>query len=371
MEVELKLLVAPEDLARDRAAPGAHGPCAAGRRGGSTSPPSTTTRPDFALAREGVALRVRRDGERIIQTLKGRKASRRRPARARRARMAARRRRSPDLALLDETPYRRLFARKRVRERLQPVFTTEFDRAARMVAFADGTAAELAIDRGEIRAGEHAAPISEAEIELKSGDRAPPVRAGARDRPRRADPARAREQGGARLRACGGTPRAAAEGPRRRRSRGRSRPAPHCGASRSRASRRCRRTRTACSIGRGSRVSAPVSRRPATAALLSRARRRSRSAKHAVADVAAELRWLQNALGPARDWDVFTTETFATLGRSVAAGTGLKAFRARCARIRRAHGEAAREAVRSARYTALAARARRAVRARRSGRRSP
>ena len=75
--------------------------------------------------------------------------------------------------------------------------------------------------------------------------------------------------------------------------------------------------------------------------------------KPAVADVAAELRWLQNALGPARDWDVFTTETLANLARSVDAGAGLKAFRARCAQIRRAHGEAAREAVRSARYTSL------------------
>jgi triphosphatase len=75
--------------------------------------------------------------------------------------------------------------------------------------------------------------------------------------------------------------------------------------------------------------------------------------KPAVAGVAAELRWLQNTLGPARDWDVLATETFATLARSVDAGPELKAFRARCARIRRAHNEAAREAIRSPRYTAL------------------
>jgi CHAD domain-containing protein len=75
--------------------------------------------------------------------------------------------------------------------------------------------------------------------------------------------------------------------------------------------------------------------------------------KPAVAAVAAELRWLQNALGPARDWDVFTTETLATLARTVGAGGALKAFRARCMRIRRAHGDAAREAIRSPRYTAL------------------
>jgi len=75
--------------------------------------------------------------------------------------------------------------------------------------------------------------------------------------------------------------------------------------------------------------------------------------KEAIALLAEELRWLGTVLGPARDWDVFATETLARIAREFRGAAGLAGFRAHCARLRRAHGEAAREAVRSSRYTAL------------------
>jgi CHAD domain-containing protein len=50
---------------------------------------------------------------------------------------------------------------------------------------------------------------------------------------------------------------------------------------------------------------------------------------------------------------VFTAETLTRLGREFDASEELQAFLARCAAIRRAHGEAARDAVSSPRYTAL------------------
>jgi inorganic triphosphatase YgiF len=350
MEIELKLLVAPQDLVRVERHPALKGMrrWAARREHLATVYYDT---PDFALAHEGVALRVRRSGERSIQTLKGEGLAA--------AGLHAREELewplagngTPDLALLDETPYRRLFARKHVRERLQPVFTTEFDRAARMVAFADGTAAELAIDRGEIRAGGRAAPISEAEIELKTGDAHrlfALAREIARDVPIRLGHASKAERGYA---LASGAPAAPQK----------ARPVPLDGPLSAGAA--LRRIAFACIAQmQANEDGLLIGKDPEYLHQFRVGLRRLRSClglaglalgKPAVADVAAELRWLQNGLGPARDWDVFATETLATLARSVDAGAALKGFRARAARIRRAHGEAAREAIRSARYTAL------------------
>ena len=350
MEVELKLVVAPEDLARVERHPALKGMrhWAVRREHLATVYYDT---PDFALAREGVALRVRRNGERSVQTLKA--------AAIAAAGLHAREElewplaggAGPDLAVLDETPYRRLFARKRVRERLQPVFTTEFDRAARMVAFADGTAAELAIDRGEIRAGERAASISEAEIELKTGDAHrlfALAREIARDVPVRIGHASKAERGYA---LASGAPTA----PQKARAVPLDGPL-SAGAALRRIAFGCIAQMQANEEG------LLLGKDPEYLHQFRVGLRRLRSClglaglalgKPAVAAVADELRWLQNTLGPARDWDVLTTETLAMLARSVAAGAALKAFRARCTRIRRAHGEAAGEAIRSPRYTAL------------------
>ncbi len=350
MEVELKLVVAPEDLARVERHPALKGMrhWAVRREHLATVYYDT---PDFALAREGVALRVRRNGERSVQTLKA--------AGIAAAGLHAREELewplaadgAPDLAVLDETPYRRLFARKRVRERLQPVFTTEFDRAARMVAFADGTAAELAIDRGEIRAGERAAPISEAEIELKTGDAHrlfALAREIARDVPIRLGHASKAERGYALARGASAAPQKARavplDGPL------------SAGAALRRIALGCLAQMQANEEG------TLAGKDPEFLHQFRVGLRRLRSClglaglalgKPAVAGVAAELRWLQNALGPARDWDVLTTETLATLARRVDAGAEMRSFRARCARIRRAHREAARAAIRSPRYTEL------------------
>ena len=278
MEVELKLLVAPEDLARVERHPALKGMrhWAARREHLATVYYDT---PDFALAREGVALRVRRSGERSVQTLKAEGLAAAGLHSREELEWPLAGDEAPDLTLLDETPYRALFARKRVRERLQPVFTTEFDRAARMVAFADGTAAELAIDRGEIRAGERAAPISEAEIELKTGDAHrlfALAREIARDVPIRLGHASKAERGYALASGAPAVPQKA-------------RPVPLDGPLSAGAALRsiafaCIAQMQANEDGlldrQGSRVPPPVPRRLATAALLSRARRpRARQAR--------------------------------------------------------------------------------------------
>jgi inorganic triphosphatase YgiF len=55
-----------------------------------------------------------------------------------------------------------------VRNRLLPVFITDFSRNVRLLEF-EGAQIELCMDSGEIRAGQSSCPISELELELKSG----------------------------------------------------------------------------------------------------------------------------------------------------------------------------------------------------------
>ncbi len=69
--------------------------------------------------------------------------------------------------------------------------------------------------------------------------------------------------------------------------------------------------------------------------------------------VKAELRWLMSLLGPARDADVFDDEVLAPLVDDLADEPGLPALRAHFADRRVAANAATRDAVRSARFTAL------------------
>jgi inorganic triphosphatase YgiF len=348
MEVELKLLVAPAQLAKLDAHPALR----ALRRGAGRKVTLASVyydTPDRDLARAGVALRLRRDGKRWIQTLKaGGEVA---------AGLHAREEFEWDLTgdglnigLLDDSPYAELFAKRSVRGRLRPAFATEFERTVRTLAFPDGTLAELALDRGAIRAGNEEAPISEAEIELKGGD---PVRLFAlareiaRDVPVQLGHASKAERGYALGHGAAPPQKARAV----RLDGGMT-----AGAA-------LRAIASACIAQMQSNEHGlHAGRDPEYLHQLRVGLRRLRSclglvalatSKEAVAPLADELRWLGGALGPARDWDVFMTETFPPLARRFGAVTGLASFRARAARVRRAHDEAARDAVGSPRYTTL------------------
>jgi triphosphatase len=348
MEVELKLLVAPENLTRiDR-----HPAVRALRKGGAKKHALATVyydTPAGDLAGAGVALRVRRDGNRSIQTLKGGGSVA--------AGLHERDEIEWDLtghtlnvALLDSSPYAELFAKRKVRGRLRPVFTTEFARAARTLAFPDGTLAELALDRGVIRADRHEAPISEVEIELKGGDPArlfALARTIARDVPLRLGHASKAERGYA-LGHAPAPPRKARGVPLEE--------ALSAGAALRRIAMACvaqmQANEDGLRAGRGPeylhQVRVGLRRLRACLGLVAAA-----SSKEAVAPLAEELRWLGGALGPARDWDVFMTETFPPLARRFAGAEGLASFRARAARVRSTHDAAARAAISSQRYTDL------------------
>lgn len=72
-----------------------------------------------------------------------------------------------------------------------------------------------------------------------------------------------------------------------------------------------------------------------------------------VAALRAELKWLAACLGPARDWDVFVTETLPLIESEFRQPEEWRGFIARCGKLRRTAGLRARRAVRSARYRNL------------------
>ncbi|SJM32378.1 CHAD domain-containing protein [Mesorhizobium delmotii] len=144
------------------------------RKLASGSPKTRTLRsiyldtPEHALKKAGIALRLRRDGRRWIQTVKTRAELHgglsqagevENPAPGGRLCLEA----IPDAAVREEVVHRVSGAP------LQPVCETVIRRSASELSLDDGTRAELAIDVGEIRAGERSAKLHEVEIELIEG----------------------------------------------------------------------------------------------------------------------------------------------------------------------------------------------------------
>ncbi|HEY0181394.1 MAG TPA: CHAD domain-containing protein [Rhodopila sp.] len=163
-EVELKLAVPEGCSAAIVEHPAFRGP---GVREAASRHELTTyfDTPDRTLARAGVSLRVRRTGERRVQTLK---ADRRGGIAADRAEWEwPVEQDDPDLGLLAQTPVGEKLPR---RLELQPVFLTDIERITRVVRRDGGSVIEAAFDTGAIVAGQARDPVCELELELKAGD---------------------------------------------------------------------------------------------------------------------------------------------------------------------------------------------------------
>ena len=157
-EIELKLAIVARDLAslRRRLA----------RLGAGTTAELDNVYFDTAghlLRGNRMALRVRRIGRRWVQTLKTETASRALSQRGEWEVPAPRGR--LDLGRFPPTPLASLL-QAHPDARLLPVFRTGFRRT---IWVADNGAIEVALDEGEIVAGERREPILELELELKSG----------------------------------------------------------------------------------------------------------------------------------------------------------------------------------------------------------
>lgn len=121
--------------------------------------------PDCALQKAGFILRLRDVGGAFIQTVKQEGLT---LERGEWEEVLA----SPriDLNLAAQTPLGETLADEALRDRIGPIFTTRFTRRKAEVRFARAVI-EVAIDAGEIIAGQARAPLLEIELELKSGRR--------------------------------------------------------------------------------------------------------------------------------------------------------------------------------------------------------
>jgi inorganic triphosphatase YgiF len=159
-EIELKFQVAPRELRKLKAARTLH-----------LKPPKEEDlvsvyfdTPKHKLARNGVSLRVRRHGDKFLQTIKsgGSNSSFRRGEWEHEIKGAV-----PNLREAHGTPLAPLLTKK-LKGRLKPVFETRVHRISVPIR-KNGSRIEMALDEGEVRAGGQSAPISELELELKRG----------------------------------------------------------------------------------------------------------------------------------------------------------------------------------------------------------
>ena len=169
-EVELKLATDADSLARVAEL----GLIRGMRTGGARDRHLVSTyhdTPDGALKRAGMALRVRHDGERNVQTVKGPVAGTAtgdalQHMREADAEVAGP---HPEIASIPDAELRERLNRDGIPDALTPQFTTALDRRELEVTL-HGSRIEVAIDSGEIVAGEARQSVNEVELELKDGD---------------------------------------------------------------------------------------------------------------------------------------------------------------------------------------------------------
>lgn len=173
MEIELKLLLDPADVNRFRRHPLL-------KKHALNKPQSRQLNsvyfdtPELYLKQNHTALRVRQVGRRLVQTCKsgGQVAAglHQRPEWESEISGA-----TPDLpALLGlieaGSVVAGLMSAPALAERLQPIFTTQFRRTIWLLRLPSGAEIELALDQGAVIQGDKTVPISEIELELKAGD---------------------------------------------------------------------------------------------------------------------------------------------------------------------------------------------------------
>ena len=123
--------------------------------------------PALELAAAGVSLRIRRTGERRVQTVKAADGHAVAPQRGEWEQPVAGD--EPDLAAAAATPAGEVL-RRLDGVALRPVFTTDIHRVTRIVRLDNKTIVEAAFDHGTITAETRSEPVSELELELKGGD---------------------------------------------------------------------------------------------------------------------------------------------------------------------------------------------------------
>ncbi|WP_372423920.1 CYTH and CHAD domain-containing protein [Salinarimonas chemoclinalis] len=344
-EVELKLELAPADwkrLSRQTTLAPALAAAPKAKRMEATY----FDTPDGRLRANGVSLRIRRTGAARVQTAKA--ASGPSGGLFDRVEIEAPVAGDvPDLALFDGTPLAPLFAKRKVRAGLAPAFAVSVRRRT-LVIGDGGFVAEMVVDEGTVRAGERTEPVCELELELRAGAAAD-LFAFAR-RIAETVPARL----GFRTKADRGFALAAGEGPRVvKKIEIALDPATTAGAAFQRIARACLAQLVANERALRD-LGAPGAIHQSRVAL-----RRLRAAislfKTVVDDerrraVSAELKWMANALGDARDLDVQIATVVEPMRAAHPDDADLAHLAAAFAARRDAASAQAREASTSARY---------------------
>lgn len=163
---ELKLRIPPGELPRLLR----HRALAALRHGKPTTKHLISTyfdTPDLRLMRNRVALRVRQDGERRIQTVKLAATGEDGPI-VRDGWESEVSGDQPELGGLDDRRLRKALRPKKIDGRLAPKFVTNIKRRTWPLTL-NNSEVELAVDVGEITSDQGKVPVCEAELELKSG----------------------------------------------------------------------------------------------------------------------------------------------------------------------------------------------------------
>jgi inorganic triphosphatase YgiF len=118
------------------------------------------------LRRHGLTLRVRRSGERRVQTIKAAADGNFLERGEWESEIPGD---TPDLSLARDTPLEPLLSRK-LRRQLKPVFETKVRRASSRLSD-ENCAVMLTLDKGRVDTGERSQPLCEIELELKRGAR--------------------------------------------------------------------------------------------------------------------------------------------------------------------------------------------------------
>lgn len=306
--------------------------------------------PERHLARAKLALRVRRVGRAWVQTLKaeGEITGATHQRGEWEARVAACR---PELAKIDAPQARELLDSPDVRGRLGAVFETDFLRTTVPLRLASG-AAELAIDRGHVVAGGRREALAELELEMEPAgarDAYALLLEIARDLELEVELVNKAERG-FRLLDRAPPPVVKARKPR-------------FGAADS-------VEQALCAIVSACLYQVQANAEGVRAGLeeveyLHQMRvgvRRMRSAlstfhaafpRELFAPVRDELRWLSGELGPARDWDVFVTETLPPIRAAFPDHAGLLRLAAAAEAVRSRHNLRSRGAAAAPRYREL------------------
>jgi inorganic triphosphatase YgiF len=303
--------------------------------------------PDQTLAQQGMALRVRQAGRHRIQTLKVDTNGNDGEAMQRHAEYSAPvRGDAPDLARLGEVGLPDGF-KDGAAVALAEVFRTEVTRRTYPLSI-NGSMIELAVDQGEIIAKDRQEPVSEVELELKSGDERSLfdlARQLAERLPLTIEHRTKADRGYALY--VGRTPQP-------------------CVATAIRLRDDWTVWQGFVAVARnclkqlyGNEIAVLAGDDPEAIHQLRVAVRRLRAAFTAfgpvltdsqVTEFREDLRWLQRSLGPARDWDVFITETLVPLRAELPGDEGLGKLAAQASAARVEAHEGARATLRSQRY---------------------